>query len=110
MFTLPTFRTKAIVLLGTTGFLFYIFIQLMGLEKPLPKPLQSSLALAFFGFEWALICFGTIFSSSIREWLFQPSSRLENSGLMLLVTGTIALLVSAGSLYHAWGLFQQTKP
>jgi hypothetical protein len=106
MFKLPPFRSEALLILVVVSISIVMLVKVIDPGKPLPTTVPSALLMALFCGEWVVICWGALFSSSIRDWLFEPSAALEQAALGLLIGGILAGWMMGNLLYRAWELWQ----
>ena len=113
MITLPPFRIQALAVLVGLTIVIFILCSLVDPGKPFPKTVSSALLLALFISEWTFISFGSVFSRSVRSWLYEPSPTLEEELEKVLpaclLAGTISMGMASYYVYRAWELSQLTQ-
>ncbi len=107
MFKLPPVKLEAIIILGTLWILFIILSMLTSAPGgPKPNTVASGVFLLVALLLAVVACWGSLFSATIRNSIFEPSAELEESALGLLVGGGIAALLMANVLQRIWVLRQ----
>ena len=96
MVTLPPFRIQALAVLVGLTIVIFILCSLVDPGKPFPKTVSSALLLALFISEWTFISFGSVFSRSVRSWLYEPSPTLEEELEKVLPACLLAGTISMG--------------
>jgi hypothetical protein len=107
---LPPFRLEAIATLAGIALVIMMVSRLFDPTKPFPDTVPSALLMALFISEWVAIFFGTLFSESFRNWLYEPApdrnQQLEKI-VPALFLGGIATTIGAGYfVYRAWEIAQ----
>jgi hypothetical protein len=74
--------------------------------NPKPNTVASAVFLAAALLEGLAVCWGSLFSETIRNWIFEPSEELEESALGLFVGGVITTILIIHVLHRIWELSQ----
>jgi threonine/homoserine/homoserine lactone efflux protein len=107
---LPPFRIEAFATLAFIALIIFSLIQLFDPTKPFPKTVPSALLMALFISEWVVIFFGTLFSESFRNWLYEPApdlnQQLEKIVPALFFGGIVTTIGAGYFVYRAWELLR----
>ena len=107
MFKLPTVKSEAILMLGILWILLItLSIGTSAPGGPKPNTVASAVFLTAALLECLFVCWGSLFSATICNWIFEPSKELEESALGLFVGGVITALIIGHVLHRIWKLLQ----
>jgi hypothetical protein len=103
MFKLPPVKSETILILGILWILLIILSILTSAPRgPKPNTVASAVFLIAALLGWLVVCWGSLFSATIRNWVFEPSKELEDSALGLFVGGGVAALGIGHLLHRIW--------
>jgi hypothetical protein len=92
MFKLPPVKSEAILILGALAILFIILaIGTSAPGGPKPNTVASAIFLTAALLEGSVVCWGSLFSTAICNWIFEPSKELADAALGLFVGGGLRL-------------------
>jgi hypothetical protein len=107
MFKLPPVKSEASIILGTLWVLLMILaIRTSAPGVPKPNTVTSAIFLTAALLEWLVVCWGSLFSITVYNWVFEPSKESQKSTLGLFIGGIIAALLIAHVLHRIWSLLQ----